>query len=374
MANSTQLQAGNRTRHYGIDLLRILSMFMVLVMHIISFNDVSEEVRPFSAGYVCLWALYFAFFSCGNCYALITGYVTSGSKFRYTNIVLLWLQVALYSVGGTLLQGLLYPGTVGKLRLIRAFFPASMKFFWYFSGYCALFLLIPLLNRGLALLNRRQAKVLCLTIIGLFSLAPVLLYPNAYGTSGGYSGFWLLLMYILGACIRRFAFGSKIRSWVLLCIYGGCVVTALGLLLLVRSRLGAPVSKILAEDAIRNQTFPTILLGGIVLTLLFSRIQITSRKVIGLVKLLSPVSFGVYILQMQDPLCAMVFENVPYEKLANANPVILIGGILLGALATFLILGTVDYLRHLLFRGLKLKERLLKLEEKYLGNLWDENS
>lgn len=44
-------------RNYGIDALRILSMFMVLVLHVLGAGGVMENCEPFSISYVSAWTL-----------------------------------------------------------------------------------------------------------------------------------------------------------------------------------------------------------------------------------------------------------------------------------------------------------------------------
>ena len=74
-----------------------------------------------------------------NCYGLISGYVGIYLKYRYTNIVILWLQVVLYSAGCTLVFYLLNPGSVGGLRLINSFFLLRMIILVFFCVFWCVF-------------------------------------------------------------------------------------------------------------------------------------------------------------------------------------------------------------------------------------------
>lgn len=212
MKSSSLTAPSVNIRHYGIDLLRILSMLMVLILHILGHGGILDATLPGSPHYIAAWVLECAVFCAVNCYALITGYVMINGKYRYTNLVLLWLQVVLINIVGKIPFYLADPSSVNIFNPLISLFPASRMDYWYFSSYFFLYLLIPVLNHAIHSINRRQAKVLCIIIIVAFSILPTVMNVDASGLGDGYSTIWLMLMYLLGACIRKFGFGTNIKS------------------------------------------------------------------------------------------------------------------------------------------------------------------
>ena len=80
------------TRNYGIDLLRIVSMIMILVLHICDIGGMltfTDRDANDTVGYF----FYAMSFCAVNCFALISGYVGYKSKHKYANIIYLTLQV-----------------------------------------------------------------------------------------------------------------------------------------------------------------------------------------------------------------------------------------------------------------------------------------
>ena len=63
-------------RNYGIDALRIVSMFMIVILHTLGHGGILSSVSIFSGKYCAV-----------NCYALISGYVGINSKYRYSKII-----------------------------------------------------------------------------------------------------------------------------------------------------------------------------------------------------------------------------------------------------------------------------------------------
>lgn len=361
-------QADNR--HYGIDALRILSIFMVLVLHILGLGGIADETAFPQVRFLTVWTLEAVTYCAVNCYALITGYVMINGKYRYTNLILLWIQVALYSVLGTVLFYFLRPGTVSKMALLFSAFPLSRQTFWYFSAYCALFLLIPLLNRGIHSLNRSQAKVLCVLIVVTFSVLPTFMNVDTFSLGGGYSALWLIALYFIGACIRKFDFGARVKSWVLMGGYALSVLLSVGLFALLHLDVFSGVLRVWRKSLLLQYTAPTILFNGIALLLLFARMKINRRWIIRIIRLLSPVSFGVYILHTHHEIGDLFFLDKPFVVFAKYPIPLMIVAVLVSAVGMFLFFGAIDRLRIWLFDRLKLKKRLLALEEKYIGDLW----
>lgn len=85
----------NNQRNYGIDLLKIISMLMVVTLHVLGKGNLlyNKELEIFSTKYNILWILEIASFCAVNLYALSSGYVGLKAKHKYTNIFILYLEV-----------------------------------------------------------------------------------------------------------------------------------------------------------------------------------------------------------------------------------------------------------------------------------------
>lgn len=82
-------------RNYGIDLLRLVSMFLIVVLHSLS-RGALVGVSPFNIHYEVGFLIEALTYCAVNCFALISGYVGVDSKFKYRRIVPIWLQVVFY--------------------------------------------------------------------------------------------------------------------------------------------------------------------------------------------------------------------------------------------------------------------------------------
>lgn len=370
MMTSEPLTSATGTRNYGIDTLRILSMFMVVLLHTLGAGGVLKATDFCSPAFVAGWIMESAASCCVNCYGLISGYVGIRAKYRYTNIVMLWLQVALYSISATVIFYLSGYYRIDKLDLIRSAFPVSMHHYWYFSAYTVLFFFIPLLNQMIDRLSRKQAKVLCTGIFLLFCVVPTAMNTDCFTVGGGYTALWLMVLYILGGCIRRFDFLRSVRARTLLLVYGVSVLICVGFLMLMRTRWFPFLEELFIPNLLISYTSPTIFLCGLCLLLLFARMRQLSARAAKVIGWISPAAFGVYLIHCQPYIMDRIFEPDRFGFLAQYHPVLMVCAILLIAVAIFVVCILIDKARIWVFQKLKLKQHLLKLEEKYIGDLW----
>ena len=88
----------NIRRNYGIDFLRVISTFMIVILHILGNGSVLNHTVSLTLSGELLWAIKILSLCAVDCYALISGYVGINKKHKYKNIISLSLQVSFYAV------------------------------------------------------------------------------------------------------------------------------------------------------------------------------------------------------------------------------------------------------------------------------------
>ena len=117
----------------------------------------------------------------------------------------------------------------------------------------------------------------------------------------------------------------------------------------------------------RNDAFPNVLLA-LMLLVLFERIRV--RRGAKLLAFLAPLNFSVYLIH-DHPLVRRVTISRHAWRLANLSNVQIIPSILLTAVGIYAVCACLDILRERVFQWLKLKRRILALEERLIGFIWD---
>jgi hypothetical protein len=320
-----------------------------------------EESVSLSAHYELAWFLEIAAYCAVNCYALISGFVGYGSRYRYANIIYLYLQVIFYTVIVTCIFAICMPGSVGVKDFIKAIFPFAFGTYWYFTAYFGMFFLIPFMNYFIEKISSELAYKTILIIVCVFSILPTIFHNDMFKTSSGYSMLWLSLMYLVGACIRKYNWNERIGARSGALGYLICVIATwaskLVLELLTNKIFGAPKG----GNLLVSYTSPTILGAAVMLLLCFSKINFGNawKKVIAF---FAPIAFGVYLIH-EEPLIRDNFINGRFKEYLQFNPVVMVLLVLGTACAIWLVCSLIDRLRLKLFEVLRVKQLAGNIED-----------
>lgn len=194
------------TRNINIDSLRLLSMFLVAMIHV---TGCGIGDAAFSNRYVYAVTMAFNAFSycCINLFAMLSGYLMCEKRTKSRRIVRLWADVLFYSVAG-IFTAFLISGdkTLISVDSLRYLLPVSTRRYWYISVYLALYLMIPFYNMLIAVLDKRKFSwLMIISLTGASVISTVFnMDPFNLGNGVDYSFVWISIMYFLGAYIVKF--------------------------------------------------------------------------------------------------------------------------------------------------------------------------
>ena len=95
-------------RNYGIDLLRLLSSFMIVILHVLKNGGILKNCKKYSISYYLAWLLETIAYSSVENFGLISGYVMVNLKIVRLKIIILWLNVFFYCTIIVLLYRYIY--------------------------------------------------------------------------------------------------------------------------------------------------------------------------------------------------------------------------------------------------------------------------
>lgn len=159
-------------RKSNIELLRIVSMLMIVTMHFLghggvirSFDDVSaiQLICEFING-MCRVAV--------NCFILISGYFLIESKFKCEKVIKLGVEIWFYSILIYLILTLTGMVKVSFKDLIYAIFPISTNSDAFSIEYIIMYLLSPFMNIMIKGMDKKQFKSLMKILILFFVVLP----------------------------------------------------------------------------------------------------------------------------------------------------------------------------------------------------------
>ncbi len=353
-------------RSYGIDLLKTISMFMVVVLHVLGHVGVLSQ--PGTVNYWVAWIMKIGSYCAVNCFALATGYLMSGRRFRYRKIISMWLVVAFYSVVLTAAGMVLFP-VFRDFRYLDAVTPVISKEFWYFSAYVGLFFFIPFLNFLIDNLPKKQFFILLLTGFGLFSVTRILSLQDEdpFALIGGYSPFWLMYLYLLGAGIKKYDLFRSVSWKKALLGYACSVLLTLLTKAAIELTLYFDIPKLsgmlylYGNDRFVSYLSPTIVASAVFFMLFCLKISVP-RWMHKPLKWLAPYNFQVYIIHTQFVVWGLMIKSFTVYATKSVPVMALL--VLGTSAAIFVACVLIDWLRYQLFRLLKVNQRVDRLADK----------
>lgn len=338
-------------RNYGIDLLRVISMFYVVVLHTLGIGGIlnADEIGPSQfriSNFLEAWA-----FCAVDIFALISGYVSyreNGKKVNVSGWIVMWFQVVFYNVGGALVHKMIDPSAVSASYIKGRFLPLTYGSYWYFNAYTGLLVLMPLLNAGLNHCSEKTLKRITAIIIILFSLMN--LRRDRFGLEGGYSVLWIVSLYLLGAMIKKFGMEKSVKGYHAVIIIVACNILTW--------------AQMMDGPSVLYKT-PSVLISSIFYLIVFSKLK-ASPKVQKLISFLSAGAFAVYLLNCQNDIWLCILED-RFAYLAKRPPAELFFHVIGFSLAFLIAAILIDHIRIKLFELLRVKklaDRLVSLAER----------
>ncbi len=342
-------------RNYGIDLLRILSMFMVVCLHVLNVGGVLWNVNTNDSKLV--GNILFTFCMCAvNTFAMISGYVmVQSSSFKFSRLITLWAQVFFYCFVGTV-AFLLYLNFSGKdllsvKKIIKSICPILGNHYWYFTAYFVLFLFLPIVNAGLSSLRHDwYVIILFSTMLLLFF---IIFFGDRFGFSDGYSFVWLLVCYFFGGYVKLYSSSVRTKSFIIIFLI---LSIALGTYRFLSQQYSLPFIGVFS-----SYLSPFFVINGYCLVNVFSRIKINSNKIVKLVLFFSSGAFGVYLFH-ENPFFRDYFMSRRFDFLGVQGPFLLVFGTLLCSILIYLAGSLFDYIRRLIFKICKFNAVSEKIE------------
>lgn len=297
--NMNNDQAETQKRNLGIDLLRILSMYMIVTVHFLGAGGVRNNTT--GVNYAVAWFFEAICYCAVDCYALISGYVNCTKKInRINRMMKLWLQVIYYTIGFFLIFLLTKAIRFNVKDAIHAVLPITTSHYWYVTAYMGLLVLMPYLNTLIEGLNRNQAATLIVVLALTFSCYATfaLRLGDPMGLNGGYSMLWLIILYLIGASTRRFAFFEHVSPRVFIIVMLLCVCLTWLWKMTVPARL--------SPSWFFSYTSPTVLISAVCLIGIFMKINVSGKCAIGVIRASASATLGIYLIHENELISSLL--------------------------------------------------------------------
>jgi len=328
----------SRKRDIGIEILRMLAMLLIVCQHFLNHGGIYKNAGE---NVFLLHLINQLFAPSVNIFVLISGYFSLNSHFKWQKPVGLYLQVIFYLLLMPLV-GAAFGQEISPESFDYAFMPIVRRVYWFFSAYLLLYFAMPFLNVLIKNISKTQHGLL---VIAAFAFG----YLTRFGISsvlslnGGYSFLWFILLYFVGAYLRKYPI--KIKKPFILLIY--LFTVAYGMLFKYYRGEGKLFTLISTST---NYQEPLVLLAAICLLLLFSGTGGANARVGRAISFLSASTFGVYLAHEAPSFRRFLYDGVFVTSEYYGEPFAW-AYVILFALLTFAAGILLDLLRRAIFYG-----------------------
>ena len=370
------IQKTIKERNPGIDLIRIIAMYGILINHSIYHNYAKEKFSRFKR----LEILHILLFWHNDGYALISG-VIGFKTHKYSNLLYLWLCVFFYTIGIRFYyQKFKHVNiNINIEDKYKEYFPMIYRKYWYFTAYFGMYLYLPAINKGITYLNKSQLKLIVLSTLGILVFWREYMNPekDVFQTDKGYSTLWLLTFYITGAYIGKYRIEYSGKKKFIFCIICLFIYFSLSIFYYkinfepfdingyYKRKIFFKLKSLLTDyyDSILKIT------QSISISLFFLQIKF-NKYLAKIICFIGPRTFAVYIIHSNSYINDDIISNLFKDTPSDLTLITVYKLVMVRCLKIFVICIIIDYLRELLFRILRIRKICIFLEKlafKFLG-------
>lgn len=339
----------------GINLFKLFSMFMIALLHVLGMGGIIGAAAGTSS-YYPVYLMQNAAFCAVNCYALVSGYLMLGKEIKPSRITELWFEVFFYSVSISAIMMIVYRDLFSARNIVYAITPIISNQYWYMTSYFMMYLFVPMMNKFADAANK---KVFTATIVVILVLTTgsLMIKQDGFRLNDGYSPIWLMIMYLVGAYMKKFNVGAKMKKWLALLLY---VISSLCSFILcvfsnklLKIMLGNDISYL-------SYTSPFVVLSAIFLFIFFSKLKF-GKKTEKLINYITPAALGVYLIHTHPLVFNKLMKDIAMPLVNHGTAAMIFGSVAM-ALAIFIMCIVIDLLRIQLFRLIRINALCKKLD------------
>jgi surface polysaccharide O-acyltransferase-like enzyme len=355
-----------KNRNPGVDLVRVIAMFGIVLNHIIGFGG---AIRKYNNYEKQLRILLILFSWHNNGFGLISGIIGYKTS-KYSNLLYLWFCVFFYSVSIHYYFKRLRHNSKIKNKISIEFFPVIYNRYWYFSKYFGMYLFVPAINKAVAYLTQSELKVIVLSISTIFTIWHDYMNQkrDTFNMRGGHSVLWLLTLYIIGSYIGKYRIdyiGIKKYLFCFIVLF----IFLLSCFLYIknennRNKKNYEEILLFFYKNLLNKKYDSFLklIQSISITLLFLQIKY-NKYIAKIISFFGPLTFAVYLIHMNHIFCENIIFNIFKNDKKDLNLSSLMILVIIKCFKVFFICCFIEYLRHILFKILKVKNIFIYIEK-----------
>lgn len=312
-----------KLRESNFELLKIISMLMIISFHYVYKSGYEFEVLNFNSFIV---KIFWLFGELGvNLFILITGYFMINKNVSAKKLIIIILEVIFYNSLSVICSHYLIQTPITMKNIL---FPVIYGNYWFISAYIIVYLLSPYINKCILNSSKKEHQKLLTIMIVIWSIIPTFfgIRDNSTETLLFYTRLiWLIIMYVIGAYIKIYdlkIINSKKKSVITTTIIFGIIIASILIIYKYREFFSTIGTTEYAYLWTPNNIF--MLLLSVSIFQFFAKLKIRSIRIINT---LASTTLGIYMFHdgfLSTFLWQYLFKTK--EKLESAYSILYIMG------------------------------------------------
>ncbi len=356
----------------SIELLRIISMIMIIILHFFTYSNVIPQSNTISAFNISSTIIHTICNVAVNCYILISGYFCINSKFKASKLYKIISEVFLYSILIYVLMLVTKQISFSFKELIYSFLPTLTRQYWFVTCYVGTYIISPIIRFISEKINKTEHKTILLIGFLLFVLYYNLFFFCDNLNFGGATGIvWFVYLYFWGIYFQKYY--QKDYSYKNFINYGILVLLSLAsripfwiIYFLTKKNIFLQGASIF--DSVYNSIFP--FLTSIFLFKAFLNLKIKKAN-LKVVRFLSSSTFAVYILHENPYLRNIIWKTIDFNSLVGESSIKLIIYTFTVSIIIFLIGIIIDKMFKLVVNKIFWNKRILNSIDNVCCKMWN---
>ena len=304
----------------SIEILRILSMCMIIILHFFTYSNVIPENNNFSLFNIISTIIHSICNVSVNCYILISGYFCIKSKFRASKLYKIITEVFLYSMLIFLLMVITNQITFSIKDLFYSFLPILTRQYWFVTCYVGTYIFSPIIRFVSEKISKQEHKLILFIGFLLFVVYYNLFFFCDNLNFGGATGIvWFVYLYFWGIYFQKYYKPNySLKN------FGSYIIIVL---LALASRIPFYIMYVLTKndifiegasifDSVYNSIFPFI--ASIFLFKAFLNLNLKNVNK-NIVRFLSSSTFAIYILHENPYLRDIIWKKIDFHNIIGTS-------------------------------------------------------
>lgn len=342
------------TRMINIELLRIISMLLIITLHALGHGGVLGRVSFDSLRGVFCWWLEGVAYATVNVYVLISGYFMVKSQFKVRKLLFLLVEVLFYSV---FLYILFSYNSFQPLLFLKSCFPTTTSAYWFISVYVVMYCFSPFLNVAILNMNKKMHQICILSMLLFFCI-----------WDKGSIVLWFICLYFVAAYIRLYYHNGTVKKRSLIVIY--VLVTIC--MPLSRYCISHLTKMVLGEEFkvdyfYQNESI-LVFCASVLLLLIFIEVSVNSKILASIISMVSPLTLAVYLIHDNYYVREWIWKVVDYHY--DDTSILFFLNLFIVILGIFVICSIIEWLRRKVFKVIRM-DRLIERIALCFSKLYD---